>query len=78
MMKVKKKCCGKCLFGSNKIVSDSRKKDILRDCTKNDSHFVCHEGTMKNEDIVCRAFFEQRSTNLIRISQRLGMIEFVD
>ncbi|MEZ9681925.1 hypothetical protein AB4306_18410 [Vibrio splendidus] len=78
MMKVKKKCCGKCLFGSNKIVSDSRKKSILSDCAKNDSHFVCHEGTMKNEDIVCRAFFEQRSSNMIRIAQRLNMITYVD
>ena len=78
MIKVKKKCCGKCLFGSNKIVSDERKKNILNSCDKNDSHFVCHEGTMKDEDIVCRAFFEQRSTNLIRIAQRLSMITYVD
>jgi len=77
-MKVKRKCCGKCLFGSNKIVSDERKQSILDDCTENDTHFVCHEGTIAGEDICCRAFFEQHTTNMLRISQRLHMLEFVE
>ncbi len=78
MMKVKKVCCGKCLFGANKIVSDERKQDILDDCVQHDTHFVCHEGTIEGEDICCRAFYNKHSTNMLRISQRLHMIKFVD
>jgi hypothetical protein len=46
-------------------------KDILQQCERNDNHFVCH----KTEDAVCAGFYETRSTNLIRIMQRLNGIE---
>ena len=75
---MKKKCCGKCLFGKNKIVNDARKSQILRDCERNDAHFTCHEATIENRDVVCAGFYNTRTTNLIRISQRLGMVDFVD
>lgn len=26
------KCCDECLFSDNKIVSDKRKKEVLKDC----------------------------------------------
>ena len=78
MFKVKKKCCGKCLFGKDKIVSEKRKHSILSECFRDDTHFICHEGTIKGEDTCCRAFFEQHTTNMIRISQRLSMVEFVE
>ena len=78
MLEVKKKCCGQCLFGKNKIVSDSRKKSLLEDLERNDSHFTCHKATIENKDHVCRGFYEQKTSNMIRISQRLGMVNFVD
>lgn len=78
MFKVKKKCCVECLFGANKIVSDESKASILMDCARNDTHFICHEGTIAGEDICCRAFYNTGTSNLIRISQRLNMIEEVD
>lgn len=78
MMQVKKKCCGQCLFGKNKIVSDQRKRDLLSSIEKSDAHFTCHKATIENKDIVCRGFYEVKTSNMIRISQRLGMIEFVD
>ena len=46
-------------------------KDILQECKQSDSHFVCH----KTKDTVCSGFYETRSTNLIRIMQRLNGIE---
>ena len=78
MFKVKKKCCGQCLFSKNKIVSETRKSNILSDCARNDNHFTCHKATIENEDICCRGFYETQSSNMIRISQRLNMVEFVD
>lgn len=78
MLKVKKKCCGKCLFGKNKIVSDARKVDIISSCTRNDHHFECHEGTIAGEEIVCHAFYNKYTSQMIRIAQRLNFVEFVN
>lgn len=77
-MEVKKKCCGQCLFSKNKIVSDERKAQLLSDIEKSDAHFTCHKATIDNKDIVCRGFYENKTSNMIRISQRLGVIKFVD
>ena len=73
MFKVKEERCGECLFSKDKVVSNERRKDILSDCARNDSHFNCH----KEEGVCCRGFFDTSSSNMIRISGRLGMIEFV-
>ena len=78
MFKVKKKCCGQCLFSKNKIVSDSRKANILKGCAANDNHFTCHKATIENEDICCKGFYDTQSSNMIRIASRLNMVEFVD
>ncbi len=72
-LKVCAKRCNQCLFSSNRIVSKKRMKEILQECEQTDSHFVCH----KSEDSVCAGFYETRSTNLIRIMQRLNGIEVV-
>lgn len=78
MFEVKKKCCSKCLFGKNKIVSDASKDNILEGCVHNDSHFICHEASIANKDVCCRGFYATQDTNLIRISQRMGWVRFVD
>lgn len=77
-MKVKSKCCGQCLFSKNKIVSDTRKADILKGCATNDNHFICHKATINNEDICCKGFYDTQTSNMIRIASRLNMVEFVD
>ena len=78
MFKVKKECCGQCLFGKDKIVSSERKRDILSDCRQGDSHFICHKASIKGEDICCKGFYDTQTSNMMRISQRMGMVEFVD
>ena len=78
MFKVKKECCGQCLFSKNKIVSDKRKDGILSDCAKNQNHFICHKATIENQDICCKGFYDTQTSNMIRIAQRLGAVEFVD
>lgn len=73
MMKVAEQRCNQCLFGPNKIVSERRKREVLRQCERQDAHFVCH----KSDDICCRGFYDTHTSNLIRIMQRLNGIEFV-
>lgn len=78
MLKVKSKCCGKCLFGKNKLVTENRKSSILNGCSHMDAHFECHEGTLKGEKIVCAGFYKKHSSQGIRIAQRLNMVKMVD
>ena len=78
MLKVCKQECNECLFSENRIVSGKRMKEIIKDCVKNDTHFICHKGTIKNQDIVCGGFYKRFSTNLIRIAGRLGAIKYID
>lgn len=77
--------CDQCLFSKNKIVSNARRKEVLRDCTEHDTHFVCHKATIKqaeNErypDVCCAGFYEANpgATNLMRIAERLNGVRFV-
>lgn len=80
MFKVMKKCCGECLFSKNKIVSESRKKSLLSDIKRNQGFFECHKATAENKVICCRGFYEQKGheSQMIRISQRLGAVEFIE
>ncbi len=66
--------CSQCLFSKSRIVSADRKAEILTDCRRTDSHFVCH----KTEDAVCAGFYKRFDTNLIRIMGRLGGLEFIE
>jgi hypothetical protein len=74
MLTVCSQQCDQCLFSKNRIVSERRKKEIMAECRRSDSHFVCH----KTKDAVCAGFYQSHSTNLIRIMARLGGIKLVD
>jgi hypothetical protein len=75
MFKVMKQRCDQCLYGKNKIVSNQRRAEIIREITRKDCHFICH----KTDDVCCRGDFDQRGGGqLARIAGRLNMIEFVD
>lgn len=80
MFQVRKSKCDQCLFSKNKIVSDARKKDILSQCKKEDTHFNCHKAQLKGGKIpvCCRGFYNTATSNLIRISQRLNMVKEVE
>ena len=78
MFKVCDKPCDQCLFSKNRIVSASRMKQILSDCRKSDTHFICHKATIAGNDICCHGFYHTQTSNLIRIAQRLRMVEMVN
>jgi hypothetical protein len=77
--------CDQCLFSKTPIVSDTRRKQVLRDCARRDTHFICHKhghgagGELAGEDVCCRGFYDANPmrTNLMRIAHRLGAVEFV-
>ena len=60
------------------MVRPGRQKQILEECKRKDSHFVCHKATLLGQEVCCRGFYDRVSTNPIRIMQRLDAIEFID
>lgn len=77
-LKVCAKQCDQCLFSKDRIVSSNRMKDILNDCRRQDTHFVCHKSSMEGGSVCCKGFYDTQTSNLIRIMQRLNGIEFVE
>jgi hypothetical protein len=78
--------CDQCLFSREAIVGNARRRDVLEQCARNDSHFICHkhgvgsEDELDGEDVCCRGFYDRNpgATNLMRIAGRLNMVEFVE
>lgn len=54
MFQVMSRRCDECLYGSNKIVSKERMKEILAEIERNDCHFICHKATIVGRDVCCR------------------------
>lgn len=74
--------CDQCLFGKDKIVSDERRRDLLRKIAREDVHFVCHKATIARggrANVCCRGDYDRDPgrTNLMRIAGRLGAVRFV-
>lgn len=76
---VAEKRCDQCLFSSACIVSPERKAQVLADCERRDTHFICHKFTANGSEACCRAFYDEDPlrTNLMRIAARLGAVRFV-
>lgn len=70
--------CNQCLFSVNKIVSDKRKVQILAACQKEQTHFVCHKGTIAGENIVCNGFYRHHSSPYLDLMKAVGSIDMVD
>ena len=79
-LKVFKECCKNCLLSEDRIVSSKRVKEIIKDCTENQTHFICHKATMNGEEVVCSNFFNTigHKSQIVRIAQRLNALEFVN
>lgn len=69
--------CDQCLYGPNKIVSDARRKQTIREMTQKDCHFICHKATIEGRNVCCRADYDRRPSQMVRIAERLGVVNFV-
>ncbi len=67
--------CDQCLFSKNKIVTNKRKSEILKDCNENEKWFGCH----KQENAICAGYFKEKynENSWIQIGHRLGLLEFI-
>jgi hypothetical protein len=76
---VQKKCCSQCLFTKNKIVSDSRKEEILKDCKDNNKHFICHKASIRGLSVTCHAFYKTcTKARISKLLEEAGLVDFVD
>lgn len=78
-MEIADKCCSQCLFSKNKIVSEQRKTQILKEIKKEQSFFVCHKSSAEGGQVCCRGFYEKMGdeSQMVRIAGRLGILKFV-
>lgn len=76
--KVCSKSYDQCLFTKNKIVTDERKQEILDGCEREQTHFICHKGSIAGENVVCNGFFRNKTTPYLELVKVTGRIVFVD
>jgi hypothetical protein len=76
--------CSECLFGKTPVVSLARRRELIREMQRNDSHFVCHKATIarghEGRGVCCRGDYDRNParTNLMRVMGRLGAVRFVE
>ena len=71
--------CNQCLMTDRKIVSNARRKQIVKETLERDCAFFCHKGTIAGREIACRGHYDATGGGqLARIMGRLGAIKFVD
>ena len=70
------KRCDQCLFSSAKVVSDARRDSILADCNRTGRAFECHKATIVRQHAVCRGFYDERASLVVRLAIMLGRVEF--
>lgn len=68
------------MFSKDAIVSPDRRKDVLQECTENQTYFICHKASEKSEDVCCKAFYDNfgHLSQMVRIAERLQAVEFVE
>ncbi|MDD2878713.1 MAG: hypothetical protein PHZ23_15960 [Acidiphilium sp.] len=79
MFEVMSKACDQCLLSPRKIVSDARRRQIMRDTVRKDCSFICHKASISGRDVACRLHYDATGGGqLARIAGRFGMVRFVD
>lgn len=80
MLKVFKDCCKNCLLSPDSIVSPGRRKQIINDCIKKQTYFICHKASMEDEQTICKSFYDKfgHHSQMIRIAERLNMVNLVE
>ena len=89
VFRVMRKRCNECLFSDGKIVPDKRRDELLAECERRDTHFICHKATIahtaglltrEESNVCCRGFYDRdpRATAAMRLAHYLGIVVFVD
>jgi hypothetical protein len=69
--------CGQCLFGPDKIVSDARRQEVVRECRRSGRHFICHKSSVVGKHVCCRGFYDAQLVPIVQVAKRLEVVMFV-
>jgi hypothetical protein len=75
------KPCDECLFSKNRIVEEPTKQQILDQCWRGGTYFICHKATLAGRDVICHQFAKSAQgagNTAIRVAQFFGCIRYVD
>lgn len=71
--------CDQCLMTEGRIVPGERAAQIIKDCKKEGTHFVCHKASLAGGlNVCCRGFYDQVPTTVIQLAQALDRVVFVE
>lgn len=80
ILRICHKQCDQCLYSSRKIVTDTRRNEIMQDLEEDQDYFICHKASIADKKVMCRGYYEaNKSTSLlIKLGTDLGVTQFVD
>lgn len=64
--------CSECLCSANRIVSVNRARQIIIDCCRTHTHFICHKSP-DGEIVHCRGVHDLRESQAYQLAKRLGI-----
>lgn len=76
-LRVAEKRCNECLFSKNKIVDDDRKAEVIAECARKGSYFICHK-SHAGPPVICRGFFDEVPNRTCHMAKVLRIVQFVD
>lgn len=77
---VSARMCKTCIFhdGNRMHLREGRVEQMVAQATRDDSAIVCHSTLDGRKQAVCRGFYEQHPTWVLRLADVLGQIRFVE
>ena len=73
------KPCDQCLMTDQKIVSNERRRQIVKETIRDDCQFICHKGQIAGREIACKGHHDATGGGqLARIAGRLNAIRLID
>jgi hypothetical protein len=71
--------CDQCLMTNSKIVSNARRREIIRETMQRDCAFICHKASIAHREIACKGHYDATGGGqMARIAGRLNAIVLVN
>jgi hypothetical protein len=80
MIEVYNKTCQNCLFSKNRNVSKERANEIIKDCQKNKSFFICHKASFEGKKTMCNQFYKRYwiADKINELIKKNGLVKFIN
>lgn len=67
------KKCDQCLTTKDRIVNSRRAAGLIRECQENQTHFICHKGSITGKIVHCRGVHDLCPSQAFQFAQRMGI-----